>query len=109
MIRLVITKTSKVAGTKDRPQIYDQTSKNFRDVSEAKKYLKEEYGKASRQKMYADTKDGKTIQTGYVYKYKDKDFDRDRNKYVHFVGNDWIEFQEVRSMDLSSKKLKGVI
>jgi hypothetical protein len=109
MIRLVITKTAKGIGKKEPFQKFDQESHNFSNMQEAKKYLKEQYGKSSKDKMFIDTAKGKPKHIGYIYKFKQEEFDRDAGKNVHYIENDWVEFQQVKSMDLSKEKLGKVV
>jgi hypothetical protein len=108
-VRLVITKRAKGMGQGKDWQIFDQESKTFPTMKKAKAFLKEQYGKASRDKMYIDTKSGKPLHIGYIYKFREKEWDRDKNAWDNYFEQDWVEFQQVTPIDLSKKKLKDVV
>jgi hypothetical protein len=98
MIQLHITKTGKGYSPKDKWQMFDEQTKYFSDITEAKNWLKEEYGKAKRTPMYQDTKDGKPKKTGYVIGFRNSDISHlPVNKWIE---QDWVEFREVKTLEL---------
>lgn len=94
MIQLDITRTSKVAGspTGEYAQ-YDSEVKRFKDLAEAKAWLKDEYGTCKRQPMYTDLKDGSSRKIGYIYCFKNADWSH--SPVEHWYQQDWVEFSKV--------------
>lgn len=95
MIRLSITKTGKSYSPKERRYTrYDDTYEHFGDLNEALVWLRSMYGSCKRVKMYRDTKDG-AQHIGYVYCFRGDD------GYQKYLGQDWVEFQEIKPVVLS--------
>lgn len=93
MIELTITKTYKLAGNKSEWLNYDREVKNFKDLVEAKVFLKNTYGNSKRVKMYTDLKSGESRHIGYVYSFKNYDFEN--GKKYHFFEQHWVGFNKV--------------
>lgn len=87
MIELSITRTAKAFGNQDDYTIYDEATKYFTDLAEAKEWLKEEFGNSKRQPMYVDNKDGSTRKVGHVYGFK--------NDYDKCYEQAWIRYFKV--------------
>ena len=62
-------------------------------MTETKAYLREQYGKCKKQKMYVDTKTGETKHIGYIYCFK--------NKYDKILEQHWLSFYDRQEIDLS--------
>lgn len=92
MIEINISKTAKGYSKDDQYSIYAEETKLFEDMDKAKVWIKETYGKSKRQKAYVDTKDKKSIQTGYVISFKSEQYNRDTGKLDHFIESHWISF-----------------
>ena len=92
MIEVEITKTAKGYNKNDKYSIYDHETKLFKDMQEVKKWIKETYSHSKKQKMYQDTKDNKSIQTGYVISFRSEQYNNDTGRYDHFVEAHWISF-----------------
>lgn len=51
--------------------MFDKESHSFGTLEEAKAFIKDRYGKAKRQKMYQEIKDGgNSNHVGYVYRFR---------------------------------------
>ena len=84
MIILLISHIDKTQGYRT----WDH-KESFKDMKEAKAYLKENYPH-KRQTMYIDLKDGSTKKTGYVYHRKDKYQDTGKT----FIEEIWVSFHQ---------------
>lgn len=93
MITLIITMTGKPIGQEGSYSMFDEQTKNFENIKEAKEYLKETYGKCKRVPMYCDTKDGKIIKTGYIYCFRNSDISH--TPVEKWTQQDWVSFQEI--------------
>jgi hypothetical protein len=101
MVQLVITRTSKLMGGKDRTwEVFDEETKTFKNLSEARNWIKEQYGKAKKSPMFVDDKEGKTKKVGYIYGMKNYDWDRDTGKKVNYYQQDWIEFRAIKPLEV---------
>ena len=92
-VEMYITKQSKRAGNQNNYYTYDKQTKQFRDMNECKKWLKEEYGKSKRQLMYRDDKEGNAIKVGYVIGFKDYNYD----ERITYYERHWVEIVEVET------------
>ena len=105
-VEAYITKQSKPAGNQNNYYPYDKQTKQFKDMKEFKQWLKDEYGKSKRQKMYIDDKDGNAIHIGYVYHYKTNQYEELNNGrygYKTYYCLDWVEVVEVETHNLFVK------
>lgn len=66
-------------------------------MAEARRYLRDRYGKAKRMPMYVDA-DGQTKRVGYVIGYRNADYSH--SPVNHWLQQDWISFQEVTDISL---------
>ena len=90
MIQLQITLTSKNFGNKEGNWYrFDERTQTFGDLALAKEWLKTEYGKCKKSKMYVDTKDGSSKHVGYIYCMRESD---------HFEQH-WVSFKRVEKID----------
>lgn len=99
MVQLVITETCKGYSPKDTYRVAEQGHKNFADIVQANMYLKEQYGNCKKQKMFIDTKDGKTLVCGYIFSFKNAD--TSHFPVEKWLQRDWVSFQEVKTMNLA--------
>jgi hypothetical protein len=60
-------------------------------MDEVKAYLKEQYPKAKRSKIYVDTLAG-AQHVGYIYRFKNIDCSVPAQKWIQ---EDWVEFRQV--------------
>ena len=102
-IQLHITKTARTYKEKEY-HCYDSETKYFADLNEAKKWIKEQYGKHHRTSMYRDTDKDKTQRIGYVIRFRNTEYDRDLGKTVKFLEEHWIEFRVIGVLDLDEVK-----
>jgi len=75
---------------------YSETEKYFRDLEEAEEFLKEEYGKNTKNKMFIDTKQKEVVHCGYVFSRWNYYHDT-QTRYNEEI---WVTFYEVTRMDL---------
>lgn len=101
MIQLIITKTGKSFNPKDEYKIFDTEEKTFADLPSAKQFLNETYGKSKRRPMFCDTKEGKPKHIGYVIGFKNADLSH--SPVEKWLQQDWIHFNEVKSLDLDAE------
>ncbi len=98
MINLEIIETGKSYNPKDTYSIFNRETKNFKDLKEAKEYLKDRYRKAKRSKMYVDTKEGKALHCGYIFGFRNEDISH--VPVQKWLQQDWVSFEEVKTLSL---------
>jgi len=105
-IMLNITHSQKTYGRHSSSQIFNEETKYFGSMKEAKEHLKSEYGMGKHRTdyMYSDP-DAK--KTGWIISFRDKEYDRDTGKYFKFIHEVWASPYVVKSVNLS--KLKKVL
>ena len=102
MIQLQITMTGRGYGKNDEYRCFDEDTKTFSDMKSAKGWLKEQYGKSKRGKIYQDHKNGISYQVGYIYSFNNADWSHSPvNKWRQ---QDWVEFQNLETMNLGELK-----
>lgn len=102
MIQLQITMTGRGYAKDDKYRCFDDDTKYFDDMESAKEWLKKQYGKSKRGKIYRDRKDGTTYQTGYLYCFNNADWS---HSPVHkWRQQDWVEFRNLETMNLGELK-----
>lgn len=95
-IDLVMTYTSKKAFSQEDYRIYDQHIKSFKDIKEAKDFLKSEFYYCKTKKpMYVDKNDGTTVKCGEIYCYNEKGYDRNKAYYMNVQV--WVAWYEVHT------------
>ena len=94
MIELNITKASKKIASKEDYTHFDQLKKRFDNLKEAKKWLKETYGKCKKEKMYVDLKSGRSRHIGYIYSFRNADMSH--YPVSKWLQQDWVDFLEVK-------------
>jgi len=94
MIELLISKTCKFA-PRAAWQRYDDTRKSFPDMTAAKAWLDEEYGKSKRAACYRDKASGGVEQIGYVIGFRCKY----RSQGEPYLEQHWIEFKECKTIN----------
>ncbi len=87
-VEVDITKTSKGYSPKSAWQTFDNESKTFKNMVEAKNWLHDEYGNSRKQRMYHDI-DGDSKHIGYVIGFRNSDY---QEKWLE---QHWINFAEV--------------
>jgi hypothetical protein len=99
MIQLQITRTGKSYSPKAKWTCFDEETKNFPDMKTVREWLRKEYGNAKRVPMFTDTKDGKTLRTGWVIGFRNADLSHyPVNKWIQ---QDWIHVREIKEIDLN--------
>ena len=93
MIELNIKKTSKKIASKENYTGFDQFTKHFDNLKEAKQWLKEEYGNCKKEKMYVDLKSGGSKHIGYVYSFRNADMSH--YPISKWLQQDWVEIIKV--------------
>jgi hypothetical protein len=96
MIQIHVTSTGKGYSPKDVWRCFDEFTKNFPTLADAKAWLKETYGKAKRVPMYCDTKTG-TKKIGYVIGFRNADWSH--SPVEKWLQQDWVEFRHVRTIN----------
>ena len=92
--RLRVTKTSRgMSHRQEDYSIFDREIKDFKTLEEVKKHLQETYGQVKKEKIYIDTKDGQTKQTGWIYCFKNSD--SSHNPVEKWYQQDWTEISKV--------------
>lgn len=97
MIELRIQKTAKT-NPKDHYSIFDEETKQFADLNEAKQYLKDEYGTHKRSPMFQDNKQGESKRIGFVVGFRNSQYED--GKTIHFLQQDWISFYKKEVLEL---------
>lgn len=97
MIQLMIVKTGKGYGKSEKWQSFDEETKYFANITEAKNWIKETYGMAKRSPIYRDSKEG-TKKVGYVIGFRNADWSH--LPINHWIEQDWIEFREVKTITI---------
>ena len=98
MVLLTITKTGKTANPRDKYSIFDEEEKTFRSLKDAFVWLKEQYGKCKRSKMYRDHPDGQGRHCGYIYGFRNSDISHPHNG--DWLQRDWVSFYLVEPITL---------
>lgn len=103
MIRIEITETGR-NNLKEEPQTFNRENKTVANVEEVKAYLIERYGKipTGKNKIYIDTQDGETIETGFTYSFWNQDISHNSAKWYQ---TDWISFDVVSFQPFDIKQL----
>lgn len=79
---------------------YEET-KNFKNISEVKNYIEENYPKCKRVKMYQDKKDGTPYQVGWIYCFKN--YEWEDGKKLNYYQQDWLSISKVRETIINLK------
>ena len=98
MIQLQITMTGRGYGKNDEYRRFGEATKYFADIEAAREWLKEQYGKCKRGKIYRDRKDGTSYQVGYIYSFNNADWSH--SPVDKWRQQDWVSFQSVETMNL---------
>ena len=98
MIQLQITMTWRGYARNDDYRRFGKETKVFSDMESAKVWLKKQYGKSKRVKIYQDQKDGTSYQVGYVYSFNNADWSHSPVHKWH--QRDWVSFRFVELMNL---------
>ena len=102
MIEILITETSRNS-LKEKPYRFNVIIERFQNREQFKLFLQERYSKIPRgkNKIYYETKDGKTIECGITHSFWNKDISHNSNNWYQ---TDWIEIKEVSESPLSYKE-----
>jgi len=95
MIQLKITSTGKSYGKDQKFSQFSDDLRNFKSMTEVKAFLKEQYPKAKRTKMYMET-NAEPKHIGYVYKFRNADYSH--VPIQKWIQEDWVEFREVTTI-----------
>lgn len=103
LIRIAITRTWKSYSPRAEWESYDQEDKLFSDMRAARAWLKDSLPSGTRKPMYIDTVSRGTIQCGFIVGFRHDDYS-DRGQRLKHLEQWWVEFQEVRSLDIGRKR-----
>jgi len=98
MIQVSITMTGKSYNPNEKYSIFNHELKTFDNLQDAKKWLRDTYGKSKRNRMYVDSKN-EAKHIGYVIGFKNADLSH--YPVEKWLQQDWIEFREVKTIALS--------
>jgi hypothetical protein len=103
MIRIEITETGRNS-LKGESSTFNREVKTVATVEEVKAYLIDRYGKMpkGKNKIYIDTQDGETIETGFTYSFWNQDVSHNSPKWYQ---TDWISFDIVNFEPFDIKQL----
>jgi hypothetical protein len=88
-----ITSTGR-SSMRDKPSIFNEETKKFRSLGEAKEFVKEQYGNKKGHKMYVDSAEGKPEEIGKIYGFWTQDVSHyDGDKWFQ---EDWVEIRKVK-------------
>lgn len=91
--------TGKTVGSKDDFSVFNQDRRTFASLDEVKKYLNEQYGDKTKEKIYRDGNDGEAVHVGYIYRlgivrdYSHAESDDNKPWYQQ----DWVEVSEIKA------------
>ena len=71
---------------------FDERVETFKTEKEALDYLKENYQKHKKEKMFIDDKEGNAKQVGWIYSFKNKDWSHNSEWWFQ---QDWVELRKV--------------
>jgi hypothetical protein len=97
--------TGKGYGKSDKRYCMYKDDKSFADIQEALTWLKEQYPTPTwkhKQPMFVETKDGKVLRVGFIVSFRADDISH--VPVQKWLQQDWVEFQECRSLDLSRQE-----
>jgi hypothetical protein len=88
-----ISETSRNS-TKDSPDLFNVINETFETLAECELYITDRYGKmpSKRNKVYRDTKDGKSEIIGFLHSYWNTDWSHNAAKWLQ---TDWITITKV--------------
>ncbi|MFA5240354.1 MAG: hypothetical protein WC476_11705 [Phycisphaerae bacterium] len=103
MNRIEITETGRNS-LKGESSTFNREVKTVATVEEVKAYLIDRYGKMpkGKNKIYIDTQDGETIETGFTYSFWNQDVSHNSPKWYQ---TDWISFDIVNFEPFDIKQL----
>ena len=91
---VVRTRTAKPVGNNIDWSTWDRDRATFPTIQEAKKYLKDEYGKCKKTRIYKDGDNGEAVHVGYIYSYNTPPCTYGD---CHHNNQDWVEVREIKS------------
>ena len=91
-VKVSITKTG-ASLFSSKYSVFDEETKTFPSLNEAKTYLKTTYKGHRRSPTYVDKADGTTVQTGYVYSYRNADWSH--SPVETWNQQDWVDITTV--------------
>lgn len=102
-IKIVVTETGRNAPGKPS-QIFNEEVRHFTTIGEVKEFLIDRYGKLprARKKIYRDTKDGKTLEVGFLHSFWNKDISHDSKPWFQ---TDWIAFTEIEERPFNYRQI----
>ena len=102
MIKVSITMTGKGYHPSSEWQQFACDHKTFANMEAVNAWLAETYGNSKRVPMYTDTKDGKTIRSGYVIGFRNADVSH--YPVDKWIQQDWLQFSECKLIDLDASE-----
>jgi hypothetical protein len=90
-IKINVTSTGRYH-MREMPHIFDEKEKHFPSMKEAKKWIRDTYGKSRGKPIYRDIGD-KPVQVGYIFGFWNSDVSHyPVNKWFQ---QDWIEINKI--------------
>lgn len=93
MIELRIAHTGKGYGRGSKWQLFDESRKAFDSLADAKRWIRETYGKSKRQAQYTEREDGTSYRSGWVIGFRNSDWSH--SPVEKWLQQDWITVVEV--------------
>ncbi len=92
--KINVTCTGKPMGrTEEDYSCFDTFNKVFKTLELLKDWLKEQYGKCKRVKMYVDEENNKTSCTGYIFCFRNGDISH--IPVQKWYQQDWVEISHI--------------
>lgn len=91
---VLVSQTCKAIGSKENYYLWNKETKKFHTVKEIKDFLKEQYGKCKRKKIYNDGITGEPKHVGYTYHYNTPKVSHDDQPKNNI---DWVTMQEIKA------------
>lgn len=93
-IKVMIDMQYKPLGPKKEWIRYETENHIFNTVKDAKKFIKDKYGKSKKVKMYRDSKlEKKPAHIGWIYSFKNWTYED--GKKFHFTEQHWVKITDV--------------
>ena len=93
-----ISKTGKpFKSSTEQYEVFDTEKKEFPNVKEARKYVRELYGKKRGQPMFVDNASGHPVEVGKIYGFQNRDISHpydDDGKPNKWFEQDWVEIRK---------------
>ena len=77
---------------------YDKEERQFKNLKEAKAWIKKEYGKHNKFEIFQDDVRGETKIVGMGFSFRNYEFED--GKKNHFIEEHWITFKKIDELEL---------